>query len=108
MDIQPGPEKQHPYIKKSIPVKFNILHRTLTTCAQRYKTLQETVTFTKREKKSISYSDLEAALEKIEKKKKNSYLAAMESFTFTKNMLLHHRATADHKLNHRKNSICVS
>ena len=70
MDIQPGPEKQHPYIKKSIPVKFNILHRTLTTCAQRYKTLQETVTFTKREKKSISYSDLEAALEKIEKKKK--------------------------------------
>ena len=27
------------YKKKSVPVKFNILHRTLTTCAQRYKTL---------------------------------------------------------------------
>ena len=49
-------------------MKFNILHRTLASWAQREKTLQETITFTDKGK-STRYSDLEGTLVKIKERK---------------------------------------
>ena len=51
-------------IKNSVPVKFNILHRTLMSWAQHDKALEETITFTDKGK-LISYLDLENTLEKF-------------------------------------------
>ena len=49
-------------INNSVPVKFNILHRTLMSWAQRDKALQETIIFTGKGK-LISHLDLESTLE---------------------------------------------
>ena len=54
--------------KKTVPVKFNILHRKPASWAQCEKILQETITFTDKGK-STRYSDLEDTLAKIKERK---------------------------------------
>ena len=55
-------------LKKSVPLKFNILPRKIMSSAQCDKTLQETITFTDKGK-STSYSDLDGTLEKIKERR---------------------------------------
>ena len=61
-------------------VKFFILLKTLTCWAQRDKTLQETFTFTDKNKTVYNFSDPGGTLEKLKQPKPSS--SRIKSFTF--------------------------